>query len=816
MADISMAEAVPYDGGDMAIEKIVEGIRALENYRHAYCSGIGSPWIVLALDNHYPDSSSLCLDGLRGRDVAIVQKLREATASLPLDVFLLEAEQRLAGSCASGSRRCYIRNRQRPQDFRTDWHNMYTDFTSDAVYNIPRLVDLDGTHIAEDVQLSENDVYVDMKDRFALADGKEIKFDDELEDYMAFAVHSYRISWMRRFCDYIWKQPRTGNDNPPRISRPAARCVLEALVRMRDWEFFVVFIKETLGCFDYKAVFPAVVKMIEDPKDPLTMTGVGNPSLALAVLAEKRVANAIKAIELMEPPLPSAGPPMEGFARANHRKWCKMALDLLLLMLDFRPIGYADGKALANHFVTRYDIDYIKSRLLPDMPMEREDKEAFLMGIATQIGKQCLENPNKDTTKWRQAFISISKAVVAKMNIPAISAVSTERELYAKAEAKFKSEHESIRESSVIKSHHKKELASIKHMMLLALEPRWLVRFYEQLLTIGSRTTIGIAQDLSRRIGREAVALVGLSQEDFARKESTLKELWFPFLRLLMPVLEKHLLFFTSPAGDAKGDYLPFKNMYTDLLDAYLDNVIGSYPDQSVRKWPVRPLLPRRCCTDCRAVNKFLADHSRDEMELPVAVDRQMHVRRQISCYTSSIKCQTWDGGRKNVHCRKRLQSRKPLDPTVHYRSYKSQTIVLSIKKVGPYFPHPIKLWEKNCAAARAVFDTFPRAGFKKLLGNEYERIFDMTYSREPEPLNLPQAEKDRRKRAALRMIERSDSANEGVPRRKRFMRSWPKSSNPYRFILDEPPRSCAKNKMRRPRSVSPNAAKAPLDPFPC
>ncbi|CAK7231324.1 hypothetical protein SCUCBS95973_007872 [Sporothrix curviconia] len=789
--------------------------RAVDKCQKAYLPLIGAPRVIHPLFNHYPESS-LCVNNLRGRDTVLMQALREATASLPVDIFLAVAEQRPSGQCELGGRQRHTRRHARAKDFQVDWHNLLPGLRGETRYNIAKLVDLDGTHIAEDVELSESDVE-GAEDCFAGAIGKEIKFEEVIVDgqEFAFAMHSYCIS----------AQP--GSNNSPRIGRAEAKAVVQAVVRMRDWKFLAVFAKKSPGLLDYKTFVPTIAKWLEDPDDALTLGDVGNPSLVVAVLATGSVAKVINAIELIVPPPRRPPKAREDFATANRRKWGKMMLELLLLMLDTWPLRYADGKALASHFVARYDIDYIKVRLLPDLPLKRTDIESFLVGVATHIGAQGLARPAKERLKWRNVFASLSKAVVANIDMCAMSAVATIRELKVHVnethEAHLKSLHKELQQDESVQNLHRKRREGIRSLLQFALQPRWLACFYEQLIAYDSKSTLGTARKLLLRIADRAMVLDGLTPQETRRKSNTYKQLWLPFLRLIFPTVLKRLSVYSSPTSEAIDEYDAYHRLYKGILDAYLDHFVGPRPSKNTRSRPVRPLLPRRCCDNCRTINQFLADHTRDVLELSVAAGRHKHIFRQLSWHTKCIDCRTDDGGwRKAMLGRKPGRfgrSSRPRDSRLHYRTHKTNIVVLTITKTGKDFEDPVEEWKAHYTEARQQLAQLARLGpspsktsstLKSLLGSEdCDRILNMTWLRKPK--RAPAAEKQRRTLSLAHMHGQDEHDHDGQQRPRRRRRPFQhKSTNPYRCMLDGP-LTVNSNRLRR-RTPSPNAAKTPLD----
>lgn len=137
--------------------------------------------LIYPLDHHYTEAS-ISLKAFKGRDVAVVQALRDISSELPMNVFLGILEKTAMGSCGGGEyggcygRRSYYDSpddEDHDQDDDKDWHSLDDDI--ETTFAIKKLVDLNGVHLAEDIDITEDNL---LRDCFLGADGEEISYEE--------------------------------------------------------------------------------------------------------------------------------------------------------------------------------------------------------------------------------------------------------------------------------------------------------------------------------------------------------------------------------------------------------------------------------------------------------------------------------------------------------------------------------------------------------------------------------------------------------------------------------------------------------------
>ena len=133
--------------------------------------------LIYPLDHHYTEAS-ISLEAFKGRDVAVVQALRDISSELPMDIFLGILEKTAMGSCGGGDYggfygyRSYD-NSLDDEDDDKSWHSL--DDIIETTFAIKKLVDLDGVHLAEDVDITEDNL---LRDCFKGVDGEEISYEE--------------------------------------------------------------------------------------------------------------------------------------------------------------------------------------------------------------------------------------------------------------------------------------------------------------------------------------------------------------------------------------------------------------------------------------------------------------------------------------------------------------------------------------------------------------------------------------------------------------------------------------------------------------
>jgi len=134
---------------------------------------------IYALDHHYTEAA-LFLQGFKGRDLAVAQALRDMSSELPVDIFLGILEKTEMGSCDDGD---YYGNRNRSyydlddedeDEDGGDWHSLHD--VDETTFAITKLVDLDGVHLADDVELDKKSIL--QPDCFEGVDGEEISYEE--------------------------------------------------------------------------------------------------------------------------------------------------------------------------------------------------------------------------------------------------------------------------------------------------------------------------------------------------------------------------------------------------------------------------------------------------------------------------------------------------------------------------------------------------------------------------------------------------------------------------------------------------------------
>lgn len=126
---------------------------------------------IYDLDHHYTEAA-ISLKACKRRDITVVQALRAISSELPVDIYLAILEKKDMGSCDDGGYDPY--NRSSYYDEEQDWHEFYD--IDETTFAIKKLVDLDGIHLVEGIDIEKEDIL--HPGCFTGADGEEIDFEE--------------------------------------------------------------------------------------------------------------------------------------------------------------------------------------------------------------------------------------------------------------------------------------------------------------------------------------------------------------------------------------------------------------------------------------------------------------------------------------------------------------------------------------------------------------------------------------------------------------------------------------------------------------
>ncbi|KAF9760928.1 hypothetical protein IL306_004056, partial [Fusarium sp. DS 682] len=219
--------------------------------------------------------------------------------------------------------------------------------------------------------------------------------------------------------------------------------------------------------------------------------------------------------------------------------------------------------------------------------------------------------------------------------------------------------------------------------------------FFSSLLEVSTKTNNLIDEFISK-VTKQANIL----------PEAELYLLWLPFLRSLIPILEKEKISFNTPT---------YKNLFSALAQNILDN-LGPQPREPWT-WAVAGVP---CdCSDCERVNAFLRHHTKTSEEYPMNEYRRNHVQQILE--EAGVGCS--------------IQTRRDTSP-----------YPLVVTKTSRPQGVKLELWQKQRDQVLEEFDQIQERHLKTLLGKQYERIEKLHMSQKGQE-NLSQGPKTGGKR---------------------------------------------------------------------
>ncbi|KIH86389.1 hypothetical protein SPBR_08095 [Sporothrix brasiliensis 5110] len=557
---------------------------ARETRRRAEAAKCAVPHAVYGLDHHYTETN-LLLSAARGRDAGVLKGLQSAVAELPVDIFLAILEKQEEGSCDDDEDGYHSRNQyygysnyeEDENRQNAEWHAIQEVYST--TYSIKKLLALDGSKLAESMDLQKDNILQD--DCFVDADGKETDYQegysgnerfsmfesapansnlDHLLKYLKKTCTSPVIGRdkdcleiLRAICDHLWtpEQPLDYDTRP--VDEGHAATVLSIFVTMRDWEYFEKVLKESHGDFDAKSFFDWVNHMINNDQN-VTFAQI-ETHMRSAVLALPALSDAFNAISTICPKstgsqaAKSVASSSGASDRASREEWAQTTTEILLDGLGSKALGYVD---------------------------------AFALGYLSVIADKALTTQSPDLNKqWTAIYEILAEPVVAEMDISALS-----------TSAGFQQKLDSNLASRLSWDNESKWSEFVK-----VLDSEHVSCFYRHIFSINTPVTRRLRLELSRKIA--SFFTPDASGEFSGAKPNKLEELKF----LWLPVLRQ-------------------------ISGTIKDHAIEDNDDTSNAAAGAASLLPPH--QHCTSVNTFLADGNMKTYRVKVNKTRRQHIQQSL------------------------------------------------------------------------------------------------------------------------------------------------------------------------------------------
>ncbi|KAH8897996.1 hypothetical protein GQ53DRAFT_712511 [Thozetella sp. PMI_491] len=165
------------------------------------------------------------------------------------------------------------------------------------------------------------------------------------------------------------------------------------------------------------------------------------------------------------------------------------------------------------------------------------------------------------------------------------------------------------------------------------------------------------------------------------------QNIWLPLMYLIIPILESNSIPLTTPR---------YQKLFRAMLTAYKVNFIGRQPvkETNFSRAPVPD-----CCSDCRALNVFLQDPRQKVERFTMGKTRRRHLEMKLWQWPSNFRTTTDQSGR---------------------------TYTLVVQKVNEANDLERREWQGRRTQAVKMLRKFGQNKLKALLGDYYNRLYDM------------------------------------------------------------------------------------------
>ncbi|KAF4467716.1 2OG-Fe(II) oxygenase superfamily [Fusarium albosuccineum] len=715
-------------------------------------------WFYHVLDYDYTEANS-SLRALKAQDLLRVQALKAACRDLPVDIFLGLLEKKEMGSVEYEYDPCERRGRSGYYDRYGDWygdededdedeggfHALEEVFESD--YKVKTLVDLDGQMVTRDLHFDEEDVLLD--DCFDGVDAEE-----EYEGYMGNPVCSI-LFFVRVLAVNHGRNPEradhlrfTGPNGDALVSRnsmmllsphyyvqipthlptqavtivprdtaasffdcdiPAerycglshdfhshigyyARTCLQPGAQESSVTTFVklwgelwndqeeskaalsgdtirdvlkvALLHEKLDLFQDAAArhrgflpldFFTWVRdwLSEGDPDELFMTI--SRGLVQAIMSYRPFAHRFQAISTLAP-LPN----QTSSSGATPTPDCvlKGLRGVLLACIqacEKKVVGGVDGQAMIDASLYWGNPSNFLSQTVVPIVSKRRSAVAFLIGFLTRLHERSTEGVFP-LEQARSVFLTLAGSTVVQADFTQVrSELSVQLE---NKRARFDYQH-----------HNTADVRTTVNSQNLA-------KFWPTMIAMDTESD-NLTTSLVSKLARDAPRFKGVEIET----------LWLPFLRSLTPILTSNNIPLDTPC---------YQQLFSAILKAYLDNVIGKEPHGNLS-------MSRRgvncTCDDCERLNAFLTDATRETGHFAVNKKRRLHLHQRL------------DGA--GVDC-------------THETNRFTNPNTLVVTKTNRHQAKRLQEWTSRRTAATKQLVRFDQEHLKVLLGDEYTAIVSM------------------------------------------------------------------------------------------
>ncbi|KAK0718024.1 hypothetical protein B0T26DRAFT_830139 [Lasiosphaeria miniovina] len=710
-------------------DKVRRALAAWLGLRSREGDGAHSGYLYYLLDHTYTEAN-ISLNALKGADRSRMQCLNDVCSDHNATLLLGVLEKEEFGGCAEvydgphggrggGGRRGYLGDNGEDdddiEDEDSEWHPFVDVFETDV--SIKKLVNPEGrtlrTGLKIDTAELEGNLIQDYADPFETADHGERDYSGFTGNEGVSARHWYRVTIAvivaNDAVDEFLTKAITRTDAQGLLPKYLLRCsdpknrasVMKTVqyLAQRAWssasstsaaenyvyipesefsmEVVLQFLETVLLCQQYELFSKALGwfrTRVGTPLFALVKTAAAEELFDFTKVKDSLLQNLSICSLAARPALLSSLVSLNGDNRSLYiRDWAAneavpAAIDDCLRL---QKVTEADGSALATMVEEYHDLDYLSTKLIPAI-----EKRAALTPFALAAFLKCVSFADRgaDQMPVHTAVLELCKplleSVINSMDVGTLRSKNGAAQTAATTKAQRYSYYQEYRYSR-----------SEPQALEFLISPSLLAECVSRCIQLGWNESSML---LCRRIVDRA-GLIPVPE---------FRHLWIPFIHRLMSTLEENRVPLSTPR---------YQEVACAILELYLDVAVGKEPSGEVN-YSQRPVNPNCYCTDCPAMDRFLASNQR-EWQFPAAERRRRHIQTVLESRGAGCSFNT-----------------------LRYSSPHTLVVTKNIDSGA----RAKREWTDKFTQAWDDITKFDQEKLKVLLGAHYERITSMRHLRFP------------------------------------------------------------------------------------
>ncbi|KAK3368820.1 hypothetical protein B0T24DRAFT_533126 [Lasiosphaeria ovina] len=677
-------------------DKVGKALAAWLDLRSREGDGAHPGHLYYLLDHTYTEAN-ISLNALKGADRSRMQCLNDVCSDHNATLLLGVLEKEEFGGCAEvyddcydgrwGGRRGYFGDSGEDEDGEdeddddnggedSDWHPFVDIIETDV--SIKKLVNPEGRTLRTDLKIDtaelEENLIQDYADPFETADHGERDYSADAQDllpqYLPRCSDPRNRASVMKTVQYLaqraWSSASSTSaaenymyDPEPKFSMEVALQFLETVLLYQQYELF----SKALGWFGTR---------VGTPLFALVKTAAGEESFDFTKV-EDRYNLSIRSLAA-RPALLSSLVSLNRDDRSLHiRGWAanKAVPAAIDDCLRLQKVTEADGSALATMVEEYHDLHYLSTKLIPAI-----EKRATLTPFALAALLKCISFTERgaDQMPVHTAVLELCKpllkSVIDSMDVGTLRSKNGVAQTATATKVQRYGYYQTY-------GHGREEPQALEFFISPSL-----------LAECVSRCILLDWDESSMLLCRRVVDRAGLIPVPEFR------HLWIPFIHRLMSTLDENRVPLLTPC---------YQEVACAILELYLDVAVGKEPSGEVN-YRQSPINPNCYCTDCPAMDRFLASNQR-EWQFPAAEKRRRHIQSVLESRGAGCSFKTLRYGSPHT-----LVVTKNIDSGARAK----------------------REWTDRFAQAWDDITKFDQEKLKMLLGAQYERITSMRHLRFP------------------------------------------------------------------------------------